>query len=155
MREILFRGKRCDNGEWIEGLPIRTYDTEIGKSSVDYENPAPVELMAGGRIVLECGYDEIPFFNIDEYPIVKPETVGQYTGLKDKNGTRIFEGDIISAYLDDISPESETRLLVCWNDYGWHGKTKYGYETLESDWVNNYFEVIGNIHDNPELLKGD
>lgn len=62
MREILFRGKRCDNGEWVEGLPIKTYDTEIGKNSVDYANPVPVVLMASGRIVLECGYDEIPFF---------------------------------------------------------------------------------------------
>ena len=91
MREILFRGQRCDNGEWVEGLPIKTYDTEIGKNSVDYANPVPVVLMASGRIVLECGYDEAPFFNTDEYPIVNPETISQFTGLTDKNGTRIFE----------------------------------------------------------------
>lgn len=81
MREILFRGKRADNGKWVEGLPIKTYDTEIGKNSVDYVNPVPVVLMASSRIILEGGGDEIPFFNTGECPIVNPETISQYTGM--------------------------------------------------------------------------
>lgn len=159
MREILFRGKRCDNGEWVEGLPIKTYDTEIGKNSVDYSNPVPVVLMASGRIVLECGYDEIPFFNIDEYPIVNPETISQYTGLTDKNGTRIFEGDILKFYGEDGDEESYTKYEVIWLEKGWHAQDVhrlYMADTLSpSSWVKEHFEVIGNIHDNPELLEGD
>lgn len=154
MREILFRGKRIDNDEWGEGLPIKTYDTEIGKSVVDYAKPIPVVLMASGRIVLGCGYDEIPYFNTDDYPIVDPATISEFTGLKDRNGTKIFEGDILSAHLDDAFPNEETRGCVCWNDYGWHINIRSLFDTLEGDWVSRYFEVIGNIHDNPELLEG-
>lgn len=151
MREILFRGKRCDNGEWVEGLPIKTYDTEIGKNSVDYANPVPVVLMASGRIVLECGYDEVPFFNIDKYPIVNPETISQFTGLTDKNGTKIFEGDILSAHLDDGYPENETMLEVVWHNNGWYGKNGKFFDDFDNGF-EKYFEVIGNVHDN-ELLK--
>lgn len=148
MREILFRGKRVDNGEWAEGLPIKTYDTEIGKNSVDYSNPVPIVLMASGRIELECGYDEIPFFNIDECPIVNPETISQYVGLTDNKGVRIFEGDV-------IKHEGEN-FIVCWGEecagfypfYDQDHPTGYGVIGEES-------EVIGNIHDNPELLKGE
>lgn len=148
MREIIFRGKRCDNGEWVEGLPIKTYDTEIGKNSVDYANPVPVVLMASGRIVLECGYDEVPFFNINEYPIVNPETVGQYTGMTDKNGTKIFEHDIVRIAVcgtyDNyvISYDKENARFVV----GDTGFTFWRY-------ISTKIEVIGNIHDNPELLK--
>lgn len=156
MREILFRGKRVDNGEWVGGLPIKTYDTEIGKNSADYANPVPVVLMASGRIVLECGCDDVPFFNIDEYPIVNPETVGQYTGLTDKKGTRIFEGDVLSGHLDDLFPKEESRYEVVWYDYGWHIKSSDGiFDTMEQNWVDMFFEVIGNIHDNPELMGGN
>lgn len=145
MREILFRGKRKDNGEWVEGLPIKTYDTEIGKNSVDYANPVPVVLMASGRIVLECGYDEVPFFNIDEYPIVNPETVGQYTGLTDKNGIKIFDGDILKGLY--ANGNAEVKMINgSWVGYAGKGWTDIGY-------VVDRVEVIGNIHDNFELLN--
>ena len=154
MREILFRGKRCDNGEWVEGLPIKTYDTKIGKNSVDYANPVPVVLMASGRIVLECGYDEVPFFNTDEYPIVNPETVGEYTGMTDKNGKKIFAGDIIST-------SSKLIGAVKWNDT--FAKYIVCYNQISGNWFDFEGEdcfsvaldcvIIGNIHDNPELLK--
>ena len=142
MREILFRGKRKDNGKWVEGLPIKTYDTEIGKNSVDYANPVPVVLMASGRIVLECGCDEVPFFNTDEYPIVNPETVGQYTGLQDKNGKKIFEHDIVRIYVDFttmqyvISYDKENARFVV-------GDTSFTFWS----YINTKIEVIGNVHD--------
>lgn len=143
MREILFRGKRCDNGEWVEGLPIRTYDTEIGKNSVDYANPVPVVLMASSRIVLECGYDEIPFFNIDEYPIVNPETVGQHTGLKDLHGTRVFEGDIVKVY-DVYCNETVVGVVeFCDGSFRIYDKDFTSYDR----WMYCKVEVIGNVHD--------
>ena len=148
MREILFRGKRCDNGEWVEGLPIRTYDTEIGKNSVDYVNPVPVVLMANSRIVLECGYDEIPFFNIDEYPIVNPETIGQYTGLKDKNCTRIFESDVVACNQNGSYGIS----TIIYDNGAFYVMPLNGNIlecTLWDYWYNDWdIEVIGNIFDN-------
>lgn len=86
------------------------------------------------------------FFNIDEYPIVNPETVGQYTGLTDKNGTRIFEGDILSAHLDDGYPENETVLEVVWHNNGWYGKNGKFFDDFDNGF-EKYFEVIGNVHD--------
>ena len=159
-REILFRGKRCDNGEWVEGLPIKTYDTElgteIGKNSADYSKPVPVVLMASGRIVLECGYDEIPFFNIDEYPIVNPETISRYTGLTDKNGTRIFEGDIVK---QEFSKFRQSTNGICeFHDSSFGLKIKdLGIEKFLpfACICNATYEVVGNIHDNPELLEGE
>ena len=126
MREILFRGKRLNNGKWVEGYFFRQY-----------------------------GSNEIITADNELYYHVLPETVGQYTGLKDKNGTRIFEGDILSAHFDDAFPDEETRGWVCWHDYGWHIRIGAHLDTLESDWVSHYFEIIGNIHDNPELLEGE
>lgn len=133
-REILFRGQCCTDGKWVEGY----LGIEV-----------PDEL-----VIQQFSYDE--YFKsdcIDQYS-VKPETIGQYTGLIDKNGVKIFEGDIVSGHLDDLFPEDESKYKVVWDDYGWHIKNSTGMDTFEKNWAKQYFEVIGNIHDNPELLKG-
>ena len=128
MREICFRGKRTDNGEWVEGCLIK----------VDWRNkPTTYSIMPTRPTA--CNY------------IVDPETVGQYTGLTDKNGVKIFEGDIVERVSDG------ERAVISWLKYsacfglsfdGWCcGFDNYD-DNLPSD-----FEVIGNIHDNPEILK--
>lgn len=128
MREILFRGKRIDNGEWIEGFYCQTNSGSFIRDKS------------------ENGFT---------YPII-PETVGQYTGLTDKNGTKIFEGDIVSTDLERPYNIVEFRqgcfMYEC-ND----GNRDY-YDIMlpildEEQTCDNYVEIIGNIHDNPELLK--
>lgn len=127
MREILFRGKRKKGDKrWVEG------DLLHGYSGFGITN----------RYYAGSSFE------------VVPETVGQYTGLTDKNGARIFEGDIVSGHLDDLFPEDESRYEIAWIDYGWHLTNLDGtVDTAEQDWVNQNFEVIGNIYDNPELME--
>lgn len=123
MREILFRGKTVCDGDWVYG-------------GITW-NPSKKE------VFIHTEWDEGK---------VIPETVGQYTGLCDKNGTKIFEGDILSAHLDDGYPENETILEVVWHNNGWYGKNGKFFDDFDNGF-EKYFEVIGNIHDNPELLK--
>ena len=131
MREILFRGKRTDNGEWIYGDLMQNVDCiKIREQEKDVKHITKS-------------------FEIDL------ETVGQYTDLTDKNGKRIFEGDIVHclARMDEancvvIFEEGEFRLVPERNCKTY--VTGGGYHALRC-FVK---EVIGNIHDNPELLKG-
>ena len=135
MREILFRGKRTDNGEWVKG-----YYCNLGGN---HPRILKENIFIGkiGRV--------LEFKNID----VILETIGQYTGLTDKNGVRIFEGDILCGFLDEDYPEHKTIVTVEWYEYMW--VTRQGnyhpdsFEESDTDW----FEVIGNIYDNPELLE--
>ena len=129
MREILFRAKRIDNGEWVEG----DLSYLIHNKEKMYVFPAD-------------GLD-----SADRYE-VNPETLCQYTGLKDKNGNRIWEKDIVK---HDIS---DTIGTVRWyqEDYaGWCVDDVMIDEQQFTDEMWDECEVIGNVYDNPELLKGE
>lgn len=132
MREILFRGKRKDNGDWVHG-------------DLSYHHD--------GRVFTRCwdrlGFD--PAYNAYE---VNPETVGQFTGLTDKNGKKIFEGDIVLFDYIGRNRGVHGKAAVDFNNgkfgvfWGWHKE----FVTLDG-FTNTTLEVIGNIHDNPELLE--
>lgn len=123
MREILFRAKRTDNGEWIFGdLWHNNSETMI------IDQPATIE------------YDVIP------------ETVGQYTGLTDKNGKKVFEGDILKNEYKK-NKYQYFKVFYCSLTYCWLVENKYGMLGKLYNVIGN-IEIIGNIHDNPKLLKG-
>lgn len=130
MREILFRGKRRDNGEWTHGS---------------------LQCFKGFSI-----FDSIwkNFITVDS------KTVGQYTGLHDKNSKKIFEGDIVSVTC--LTPHPEWDYTSVTGVVQWCGGA-FEVEGVENDdytpygWLHDscqsYREVLGNIHDNPEMLE--
>ena len=150
MHEILSRGKRTDNGEWVEGFYARL----SGKDNYDYN------------------YILTEKFSVSVYGLayaVNPETVGQYTGLTVANG-KVFDGDIVKF--------GRNLCLVFWNEeaFQWQAKRinadfeipREGYR--DSDWTVTDLgwiaaepiiigkmttEIVGNIYDNPELLSKD
>ena len=142
MREILFRGKRCDNGEWVQGYYIRAehhwHNHGIHKDWITLGASAN-----GGWFALHNKY------------AVKAETVGQFTGLTDKNGKKIFEGDIIKIPddYDEFGINAGEIYEVYFAFGGFRLKPKYS--KAKGFWLEDdaTVEIIGNIHDNPELLE--
>lgn len=128
MREILFRGKRKDNGEWVYGNLITDNEDMYVLMKEDLLRGMDV----GGWIDGAQSYEVIP------------ETVGQYTGLTDKNYVKVFEGDIVrifdGEYFSGVVKYSNEQGSFTVDDTSLHY------------WVSD-IEVIGNIHDNPELLN--
>ena len=129
MREILFRGKKINNGEWV-----------MGNLFIPDKDDTPTQICIGTNII------RIP------YDII-PKTVGQYTGLTDKNSKKIFEGDILST---ENGTFSNTGMgYICLYKGMW--VSFYGQDALGRDCYDELYticntrEIIGNIHDNPEL----
>ena len=137
MREIMFRGK-MDDGEWVYGsFCMDAREQFNGLCGVD------------GFIRL---YDKTKG-KMQTYEVDR-ETVGQYTGLNDKNGKRIFEGDILRSRHDNLYPYDESIEVVKWFRNGWYiQQGEYPPDAMDGDGVIPYSEVIGNIHDNPELME--
>lgn len=139
MRDILFRGKRLDKkDEWVEGGIV--HQTDFYGDSVD-------------RHYIIDGTDTDD--NIGPAYRVHPDTIGQYTGLTDRNGKRIFGGDIIKAA--DASPEYSL-VVIRDEGYGFFNDYYFGGEWYDTEPICgvDWFlcdEIIGNIHDNPELLE--
>lgn len=144
MREILFRGKRKDGNEWVEG-----YYSIATICTISNTYLAPV--------IWKCPHG---IYDTRHYEIL-PETRGMYTGLTDKNGKKIFEGDIVKDYFENQENEYDYDCFdsgrVFWN----HSTSQF---LRTSKWFpddcaplqeHREYEVIGNIHDNPELLESE
>lgn len=160
MREILFRGKRTDNGEWVYGYPL--IDNADRGLKADGKCVCPHDGSEAGMYVWEDNFHEYDWFD------VRADTIGQYTGLTDKNGVKIFEGDIVSLYFwDGVTSEAVVKFGFHqnWNrednqNYGWYlewilKENDDGLDTKSNiaEWKDE-ISVIGNIHDNPDLLEG-
>lgn len=165
MHDIEFRGKRTDNGEWVYGYYAHLHKTTYCFKE-DCDAHPENELH---RMIFEREQDwGLPNYHLQVD--VDPKTVGQYTGLKDKNGTKIFEGDILKGFNYPYKHEEEFNYFaeVLW----FENSPAFGIYTFKNpksevsgisegntdymeDWIPNSWEVIGNIYDNPELLGGN
>lgn len=139
MRKIIFRGKRVDTEEWTTGSFIVTNCGHTGIATFTKYNGA-----------IECIIDE-----------VIPETLGQFTGLYDRDGKKIYEGDIVEWY---YTPEMKSSPFVvefqhgafgyvyCGEFHSFEGNKNFDFRLFDTD---KRFTLIGNIYDNPELLNYD
>ena len=130
MREILFRGKRKDTGEWVYGVYVVMHHNDDRTHLYHFIIPENSDLSFGVKVE-------------DILVEVIADTVGQYTGAIDKNGKEIFEGDLVKIEIGVIKYEiPDCAFIIC---------------TGGCDFVMDYAkdsEIIGNVHDNPKLLEG-
>lgn len=136
MREILFRGKN-EYGVWVYGMYI---PYQNGEAAILYE-----KFSAHGYEATE----------LCQRSKVIPETVGQFTGITDRNGNKIFEGDILS-FADVLGFVNYNYGCYCvkTNKPDWHSRTNPAIDIIMCEYEEKV-QVIGNVHDNPELISGD
>lgn len=144
MREILFRAKRLDNGEWVEG---------------DYCN---CMWQANKEIKVPCIYAWDKHALMGLTVKIDPATLGQFTGLSDKNGKKIFEGDVVHVLEVHSNKTNEYSSSIFWDSGEFMLKESENVDVPISCYFADIkhqmnplheIEVIGNIHDNPELLE--
>lgn len=131
MRERISRGKRFDNGEWV-------YWDRYGRITDINGEPTKTEIDMPTLL-------RYPIY-ISDLPIIEDDTVGDYTGLTDKNGKRIFEGDIISGRGDTYKVVFDRGVFRIEN-------SRYTTRLYVAIYIEKIDEVIGNVYDNPELLE--
>ena len=139
MREILFRGKRADNEKWKSGLLCKQLDLD-GTDELCIQTWDREAQGVSSRVVA-----------------VIPSTVGQYTGLTDKNGKKVFEGDILKHFnKPTIQAEAYDIYKVEFDEVRcmFVGRINTAVTAELKKYLGDYYEVIGNIYDNPELLVG-
>ena len=147
MREILFRAKRIDDSEWVEG-----YYAMMGKGNLIRHYIVQNCALTG---LFEDPEDNMYFNDVE----IDPETLCQYTGLKDKNGNRIWENDIVRTTKfgkDDGNGHNYAGFdvfVVKWDDGGFALFNKWRRFNLRTD--EKSYEILGKVFDNPELLKGE
>jgi uncharacterized phage protein (TIGR01671 family) len=132
MREILFRGKCVDNGEWVYG-DLQQMETMYILSK-EKQTPPHIGCFWKPNMVI-------------------PETVGQFTGLTDKNGKKIFEGDVVRETFLATDVIGDIRYIDGCFDFVFKRDGREVRDYLKCLTCNHCVEIIGNIHDNPELLE--
>lgn len=128
MREIKFRAKRKLNGDWVYGSLVRHTDEDLDSIIPEYDGD-----------LIDC----------DNIRVIT-NTIGQFTGLKDKNGKEIYEGDICWTYEVEVG---NLNRVVTFDDGSFVFKHPNCLRTELRGWKTDYIEVIGNIHEHKHLLK--
>ncbi len=126
MKEYKFRGKRKDNKEWVYGCYLKRWTGTTYKHFI---------------------HDGLLEYEVD------PSTIGQYTGLHDKNGREIYEGDIVKLTYFENKEDSIIKPVQWHYDWDCYG-IRFGNYTIEQLYMHYSIEVIDNVHDNPELWEG-